>query len=221
MLRHFLLLCVILQTSQGFMTMQQSSPSSRSSNLPFQSRSSKDLPTRSQRTVNEAVATGGLDLVRNDSSSIRSRVGVVLGDLKSRIRKPSVEVVEDISDFQSVLRESKEQLVAVFFHSPVCKACQAAAPHFVKLSRKYSNVKFLSVPLTPKNKLDLQELGVKKFPFSHIYDSQRGLLDEAPMLRKKIPEFEERLLSHVIRNAKQEYTYAPELPEEKPTNDFQ
>lgn len=127
---------------------------------------------------------------------------MALGDIKRRIRRgraATVEVIEDVSDFDSILKSSKEQFVAVFFHSPVCKACQAAAPHFYKLSQKYSNVKFLSVPLTPGNKQTLQQdLGVKKFPFGHIYHSQHGLLDELPILRKLIPNFEARLQSHVL-----------------------
>jgi thiol-disulfide isomerase/thioredoxin len=152
------------------------------------------------RTSNNAVAPGCAELEYGEQASLRSRVGFALGDFKRRIvrSRPNVEVIEDVSDFDSILKSTKEQFVAVFFHSPVCKACQAAAPHFYKLSQKYSNVKFLSVPLTPGNKLTLQQdMGVKKFPFGHIYHSQHGLLDELPILRKLIPHFEERLLSHV------------------------
>lgn len=134
------------------------------------------------------------------TSSLRSRVGTALGGIQRRLlfQTPRVEVIEDVSNFDAILKSTKEQFVAVFFHSPVCKACQAAAPHFYKLSQKYSNVKFLSVPLTPDNKATLQQdLGVKKFPFGHIYHSQHGLLDELPILRKLVPHFEERLRSHV------------------------
>jgi thiol-disulfide isomerase/thioredoxin len=144
------------------------------------------------------VATGCAEF--GEEASLRSRVGLALGDFKRRIRRqrPRVEVIEDVSDFDSILKSTKEQFVAVFFHSPVCKACQAAAPHYYKLSQKYNNVKFLSVPLTPGNKHTLQQdMGVKKFPFGHIYHSQHGLLDELPILRKLIPHFEERLQTHV------------------------
>lgn len=154
--------------------------------------------TTSTTTSNNAVATGCQDY--GDTTTLKSRFGFALSDIKNRIRRqrPRVEVIEDVSDFDSILKSTNEQFVAVFFHSPVCKACQAAAPHFYKLAQKYSNVKFLSVPLTPGNKKTLQQdLGVKKFPFGHIYHSQHGLLDELPILRKLIPHFEERLQTHV------------------------
>lgn len=200
-----LFVCLALTMSHAFTPMQMSYlPSSTSSLL----ASSKTLSSRignsvavgsvHTRTINKAVATGCHDY--GDTSTLRSRVGSALGDIKRRIvrQRPRVEVIEDVSDFDSILKGTKEQFVAVFFHSPVCKACQAAAPHFYKLAQKYSNVKFVSVPLTPGNKETLQQdLGVKKFPFGHIYHSQHGLLDELPILRKLVPNFEARLKSHV------------------------
>lgn len=165
------------------------------------------IPPPPISTSNGAMAT---DCHGYAEPSFKSRVGIALGGIKQRIRRrrPQVEVVEDVSDFDGILKRTKEQFVAVFFHSPVCKACQAAAPHYYKLSQKYSNVKFLSVPLTPGNKQTLQQdMGVKKFPFGHIYHSQHGLLDELPVLRKLIPHFEERLQTHVAlstRSALQE-----------------
>lgn len=154
---------------------------------------SKSVPSPTGTSTN-AIATGCQDY--DAMSSLKSRFSLAFRDINRRIRRqrPHVEVIEDVSDFDAVLKSTKEQFVAVFFHSPVCKACQAAAPHFYKLSEKYSNVKFLSVPLTPANKRTLQQdFGVKKFPFGHIYHSQHGLLDELPILRKLIPHFEERL----------------------------
>lgn len=208
----------ILATSQAFTMQMASYPPNSSNNQRTSANHHHHLSSRSSiipgsannvaspatsRTSNNAVATGCADYgEHHHQASLRSRVGLALGDFKRRIRRrrPNVQVIEDVSDFDAILKSTSEQFVAVFFHSPVCKACQAAAPHFDKLSQKYNNVKFLSVPLTPENKQTLQhDLGVKKFPFGHIYHSQHGLLlDELPILRKLIPRFEERLQSHVI-----------------------
>jgi thiol-disulfide isomerase/thioredoxin len=109
-----------------------------------------------------------------------------------------VEVVEDFNDFKTILSAERQNLVAVMFHAPFCKACQAASPHFHKLAKKYSkNVKFVSVPLTEANANLLKGLGVSKFPFGHIYDPEKGLVEELPMLRKLIPRFEEKLRTFV------------------------
>jgi thiol-disulfide isomerase/thioredoxin len=108
-------------------------------------------------------------------------------------------VIEDINDFEDiVLRNNESQnLVAVMFHAPFCKACQAAAPHFYKLAKRYTGVKFVSVPLTDANSNMVKALGIPKFPFAHIYDPEKGLVDELPILRKLIPKFEERLRSYM------------------------
>ncbi len=208
----FLFWCLVMGTTQGFTTI--TTPKFRNAWINHRYRFSTSsscpsgnfipAPLSTSRTVIHAVATGCQEY--GEQASLRSRVGSALGDIQRRIRlqRPTtVEVIEDVSDFDSILKSTKEQFVAVFFHSPVCKACQAAAPHFYKLSQKYSDVKFLSVPLTPGNKETLQqELGVYKFPFGHIYHSEHGLLDELPILRKLVPHFEERLKSHVNAGSK-------------------
>mmetsp|Transcript_89282 Transcript_89282/g.257516 ORF Transcript_89282/g.257516 Transcript_89282/m.257516 type:complete len:216 (+) Transcript_89282:25-672(+) len=188
--KSFLFLSVIACANAFSLHMARDSSRSNLNSLP----SSQHLAPRT--TARSAVATG-LDEY-GSRHSFRSRVGAAFGGIKRRMKRhrPQVEVIEDVSDFDSILKSTKEDFVAVFFHSPVCKACQIAAPHFQKLAQKYSNVKFLSVPLTPMNKEVLQkDLGVKKFPFGHIYHSEHGLLDELPFLRKFAPQFDDRLQS--------------------------
>lgn len=191
---------LLAPTSQAFTTMQMSTQQ-RTTYL----RTPHAIPGTSSRTIAPASSTSKNAVAAtyeySRKGSLRYRVGNALGGFKRGVRhgRATVEVIEDVSDLNSIVRSTKEQFVAVFFHSPVCKACQAAAPHYYKLSRKYSDVKFLSVPLTPGNEETLKhDLGVKKFPFGHIYHSQHGLLDELPILRKFIPHFEERLQFHVL-----------------------
>ena len=85
------------------------------------------------------------------------------------------------------------------FYSPVCKACQAAKPIYQQLAQKYTQVRFISVPMTKANSSALQSLGISKFPFGQIY-SQEGLVDELGLLRKLIPSFEDKLQSHIIKS---------------------
>jgi len=196
--REILLVAVLVAISEAF-TLRMSLPSSPQYRNTWNIRNTPISSSTS--TSSNAVAIGCHEYDSMVMPSLKYRLGSALGEMKRRIRyqtKPQVEIIEDVSNFDSILKSTKHQFVAVFFHSPVCKACQAAAPHFYHLSQKYRDVKFLSVPLTPKNKHSLQnEFGVKKFPFGHIYHSQHGLLEEQLILRKLIPQFEERLQSLV------------------------
>lgn len=148
-------------------------------------------------SVKKAASTA-LSAEALSNSSFRSRV---LGGLKDRLRrKPNVEVVEDVNEFLSIVDNERQHFIAVMFHAPFCKACKAAAPHFFKMAKKYSNVKFVSVPLTESNANNLKGLGISKFPFAHIYDPEKGLVDELPVLRKLVPQFEEKLRSYVTQD---------------------
>ena len=142
-----------------------------------------------------------LPLDANRQPSIPSRVkNMVIGGLKSRLsRRRKVQVVEDINEFNELIRDEQQDHIAVMFHAPFCKACQAALPHFQRLARKYSDVKFISVPLTESNSKFLKALGIPKFPFGHLYDPEKGLVEELPMLRKLVPKFEERLVSRMSK----------------------
>ena len=118
------------------------------------------------------------------------RVKDIIGNLKRR--KPVK--VETLQQFQDEVDSENDNIVAVMFHAKYCKACAAALPHFYKLAGKYPAVKFVDVPISEKNHNLLEQLGVRKFPFGHIYHPRKGLLDELPLLRKFVPQFEEQLL---------------------------
>merc|ERR1712166_1495287 len=134
--------------------------------------------------------------------------------------------VKDIDSIRNLLGQGREEdtYTAVIFHAPFCKACKASLPLFEELAKQYSNnsnsnignqkkneeeqkqiipnVKFLSVPVTQDNSKQLQEdFSVTRFPLAHIYDPQRGLIDERPLLKKMFSKFEERLESVVVKAA--------------------
>jgi thiol-disulfide isomerase/thioredoxin len=142
-----------------------------------------------------------------------------------------VQEVKDIDSIRNLLGQGREEdtYTAVIFHAPFCKACRASLPLFEELAKQYSNnsnsnnsnnnignqkeneeeqkqiipnVKFLSVPITQDNSKQLQEdFSVTRFPLAHIYDPQRGLIDERPVLKKMFSKFEERLESVVLKTA--------------------
>jgi thiol-disulfide isomerase/thioredoxin len=126
-----------------------------------------------------------------------------------------VHLVETLEDFQSIVGAEQDRPVAVFFQAPFCKACKAVAPHFVQLSKRYNTatttatattttttattttkgIKFVQVPLSSTNQKLLQGLGIERFPTYHIYHPTLGLIDQGPLLRKLMNEFEAKLKS--------------------------
>lgn len=150
--------------------------------------------TTSSNAVATAVSADSIP-----SKYFRSRVqSAFIGSWKKEIRR-KVEIVEDVEEVKSIIQDERQKLVAVMFYSPVCKACKAVKPLYNKLAQKYTQVKFISVPMTKDNSSGLASLGVSKFPFGHIYDPKEGLVDEVGLLRKLIPSFEESLRSYVAR----------------------
>ncbi|CAJ1930687.1 unnamed protein product [Cylindrotheca closterium] len=111
-----------------------------------------------------------------------------------------VEIVKDLGEFQRIVNDEQQDLVAVMFYSPVCKACNAAKPLYNKLAKKYKDVKFISVPMTPENSKHLRNMNIHQFPFGHIYKPSEGLLESAGLLRKMIPNFEKSLQRFISGN---------------------
>ena len=168
------------------------------------SRSLENLPS----SKNQAMATGAM-MEQMQDISLGSRVKALVMD-KLR-RRPLVQVVQSIEEFKSIVGDEKENFVAVMFHAEWCKACKAVAPRFYKLAKKYPTVKFVDVPVTEATSSLLKGLGVEKFPFGHIYHPSQGLVDERPILRRLIPDFEEKLRSFLnLGNDNSEDDYAAE-----------
>mmetsp|Transcript_7547 Transcript_7547/g.11936 ORF Transcript_7547/g.11936 Transcript_7547/m.11936 type:complete len:235 (+) Transcript_7547:104-808(+) len=144
------------------------------------------------------------------SPSIRARVRDFFLSQRRKTHKPAVVEVEDVDVLKYMLgREQDDSYIALMFHAPFCKACQASLPMFERLARKYNRgrrkapVKFLSVSVTQNNSDMLQEaFGVTKFPLARIYHPAEGLIDERPVLKKLFKDFEQRLQSVVSKGKK-------------------
>jgi thiol-disulfide isomerase/thioredoxin len=160
--------------------------------------SSKSSNTFKRTTSSNSVATEA-SVESLPRRSFRSRVqSAIIGEWNKEMQR-KVEIVEDVEEFKKIVQDESQNVVAVMFYSPVCKACQAAKPLYNKLAQKYTQVKFISVPMTEANSNGLASLGVSKFPFGQIYDPKEGLVDEVGLLRKLIPHFEESLRSYVAK----------------------
>jgi thiol-disulfide isomerase/thioredoxin len=156
-------------------------------------------PTESSsfQSSSTALSTGTI-LDPPDGTSLGDRMKDMLGNLNLKKRPVIVQTHEE---FKEVVGNEQKCFVAVMFHAKWCKSCKATLPHFYKMAKKYPDVKFVDVPVNESNTQMLRELGVKKFPFGHIYDPSRGLVEELPILRQLIPKFEAKLLTHIVKEA--------------------
>ena len=139
-----------------------------------------------------------------------------------------MHIVETLDEFQQVVLGSasssiatasaiqaaqvdQDELVAVLFAAPWCRACKAVTPRFVQLANRYSGnkrrrkqqqlrsdgAKFVQVAVSQENMPFLKALGVEKFPMYHLYHPTKGLVSEGPFLRGVVDQFETTLKSHL------------------------
>jgi thiol-disulfide isomerase/thioredoxin len=120
-----------------------------------------------------------------------------MGNFRQKVNI-NVQIVEDLEEFKQIISDEQQAAVAVMFYSPVCKACKTSKPLFNKLAKKYTDVKFISVPMTKAQVWESINVPTK-YPFGHIYDQNGALVNEVGLLRKLIPKFEESLQSFVAQ----------------------
>lgn len=113
--------------------------------------------------------------------------------------------IETIEEYKSEVIDA-EQIVAVRFYSPVCKSCQAAEKYFLKLCRENPHVKFVELPTSKDNGYLHEGLGVKTFPFGHIYHPEAGLVEELKINKKVFGEFERVLQYYVDGQGEVDYS---------------
>ena len=69
------------------------------------------------------------------------------------------------------------------------RACKAMAPVYIKFARKFSEFKFVQVPISSDNASLHQGLGVHSVPFVHVYHPTIGLIEEQKVNRRHLPGF--------------------------------
>eukprot|EP00558_Chaetoceros_sp_UNC1202_P003892 CAMPEP_0197241726 /NCGR_PEP_ID=MMETSP1429-20130617/7684_1 /TAXON_ID=49237 /ORGANISM="Chaetoceros sp., Strain UNC1202" /LENGTH=228 /DNA_ID=CAMNT_0042701613 /DNA_START=126 /DNA_END=812 /DNA_ORIENTATION=- len=114
-------------------------------------------------------------------------------------RKKTVEVVDNIVDYKSVVVDEDEKIVVVRFFASWCRSCKATEPVFNKLvNQSPDHVKFVQVPLTKETSFLQEGLGVPSIPFAHIYHPEAGLVEEMKASKPKFREFQQTLQSYIV-----------------------
>jgi len=114
-------------------------------------------------------------------------------------KKTKTSLISDVrtlKEYKNVLDQAgeDEQMVAVFWYSPWCKACKAASPGIKTIAKHHQNIKFIKVPVLEENSILHQGLNVPSVPYMHLYtpDDPR-LVEERKMTRKKLSGFQKML----------------------------
>ena len=73
------------------------------------------------------------------------------------------------------------------------------APLYYHLATQHQDALFVDVPCTHENSNLHQGLGVPSLPYGHIYQRGRGLVEELRLVKKQVPEFQEKLNGYIQR----------------------
>mmetsp|Transcript_19141 Transcript_19141/g.27227 ORF Transcript_19141/g.27227 Transcript_19141/m.27227 type:complete len:245 (-) Transcript_19141:83-817(-) len=111
------------------------------------------------------------------------------------VRPSNIRVVHTLQEFKDVVASEKEKIVVVRWYASYCRSCKAIQPFFYRLAEKHreENVSFVEIPITEKNSILHQGLGIPSIPFGHIYHPDAGLVEELKISKKFFPKFERTL----------------------------
>ena len=73
------------------------------------------------------------------------------------------------------------------------QACKAMAPAYYHLATQHQDTLFVDVPCSHTNQNLHFGLGVPSLPYGHIYQPGLGLVEEMRMVKKEMPDFEQKL----------------------------
>ena len=110
----------------------------------------------------------------------------------------SIHTVHDLDEYKRVVAEERDRIVCVRFYATWCRACKAIAPAFQRLAQQFPTVKFVEVPLTDKNAVLHQGLGIPSLPFAHIYHPEAGLVEEQKIGKKVFANFRDVVLKSYV-----------------------
>jgi len=109
-------------------------------------------------------------------------------------KKPLITQVHNLEDYKTHVVDVSDALVVVFFTAPWCRTCARLKPKMRAMAaslRDVDNIRLVQVPLLDKQGAALfQGLGVKSFPFAHLYHPQEGLVEERKINRTLWNEFQ-------------------------------
>lgn len=110
-----------------------------------------------------------------------------------------ISVVHSLQEFKDVVAAEKERIVVVRWYASYCRSCKAIQPYFYRLAEKYREEKvlFVEIPISEKNAVLHQGLGIPSIPFGHIYHPGAGLVEELKISKKMFPRFAQILAWYV------------------------
>jgi thiol-disulfide isomerase/thioredoxin len=111
-------------------------------------------------------------------------------------KAPHVQEVLTQAQFEGIIRHEQDQITAVRFYAPWCRACKAAKGLYDGLVRTSPDVKFMEVPMMAGNNQLFSSMGINKFPTGQIYHPVYGLVEQLPISGKKVKSFDQILQSY-------------------------
>ena len=218
----FILLLLILQCSYRTCQSFQHSPLLTTTRSPFISPSAprRTTPSRTSLSNNRRYSAHTHYYTDPSSSNVhdqtppppsfeqRMREQLKRHQLNQRSTRPAssstskkqlVTDVRNLQEYKTVLDQTNEdnQMLAVLWYSPWCKACRAVIPGIRTLAKRHPNVKFIQVPVLEENANLHQGLDVPSVPYLHLYvPDDRRLVEEKKMTRKRLSAFQKLLCDY-------------------------
>lgn len=125
-------------------------------------------------------------------------------------KKDMMTQVHNLEEYKTHVADIQDALVVVFFTAPWCRTCLRLKPKMkamaAGLQTNAKNVKVVQIPLLDKDSaLLFKGLGVKSFPFCHIYHPQAGLVEELKLSRDYWNIFQKKLKDYLEGSCKVQY----------------
>jgi len=97
--------------------------------------------------------------------------------------------IESREEFDSTISSTDEyKMVVVRFYATWCKSCRAMQPLFRRLVYRHPDILFVEVAVSDRTKFVIDDLGVEKLPFGHIYVPGIGLAERMSISKKNFPD---------------------------------
>jgi thiol-disulfide isomerase/thioredoxin len=154
---------------------------------------------------NYNLGASNIDIRRDAEKLETSNASSSSATTTSRTYLGGVLQVTDILQYKKEVVDVDDQIVAVRFYAPWCKACKAVESPFRKLSTTTSSnggfsdkkVKFVEVPVTKDNAYLHKGLDVPSLPYAHIYYPTGQLVEELKINKHVFKDFTRILKTYV------------------------
>mmetsp|Transcript_32456 Transcript_32456/g.78803 ORF Transcript_32456/g.78803 Transcript_32456/m.78803 type:complete len:230 (+) Transcript_32456:127-816(+) len=133
-------------------------------------------------------------------------------------KNEQITQVHNLEEYKTHVADVTDAMVVVFFTAPWCRTCARLKPKMKAMAAglsKVDNVKLVQIPLLDKEGAALfKGLGVKSFPFAHIYHPEAGLVEELKLNRKLWSEFQKTLKEYLEGSCELHYNKDGDIRQE-------